>query len=74
MLCQTGVPYFGSPGIKLLHGFKIGATDIKLEAFADGTTLFVKDKPFLRRMLKVTDKELKGRVFGLPVCSESSQM
>ena len=38
---------------KSVRGFKIGNTEVKLTAFADDTTFFVKDEASLRRILKI---------------------
>ena len=38
---------------KSVRGFKIGNIEVKLTAFADDTTFFVKDEASLRRILKI---------------------
>ena len=38
---------------KSVRGFRIGNTDVKLTAFTDDTTFFVKDEASLRRIFKI---------------------
>ena len=47
------VLFFQIRNDKAVHGFKISNIEIKLTAFADDTTFFVKDVASLRRILKI---------------------
>ena len=47
------VLFFQIRNDKSVRGFKIGNTEVKLRAFADDTTFFVKDEASLRRILKI---------------------
>ena len=47
------VLFFQIRNDKSVRGFKTGNIEVKLTAFADDTTFFVKDEPSLQRILKV---------------------
>ena len=50
---MLGVLFFQIRNDKSVRGFKIGNTEVKLTAFAVGTTFFIKDETSLQRILKV---------------------
>ena len=54
---------------KSVRGFKIGNTEVKLTAFADDTTFFVKDEASLRRILKIMSVIASIHLLGLTVRS-----